>query len=485
MASLKKNLLYQTAHKLLISAAPLLTTPYLSRVLGASKLGVFSYEQSVVNFFLLFAMLGISNYGVRTIAAERKKDGDVSRVFWNIYAIQFTSSSLMALLYVGYILLFVTDNAAVAWAFLSYLIGDMLDVSWFFYGMEEINITAMRGMAIKILSVFSVFLFVHSPEDIWVYAFIVAGGTALGQIAIWPAFLKRVRYEKPAFSEIRKHIKPILLLFVPLAAISVYHIMDKIMLGLISDELNSGYYYNADKVVNIPIVLITGIHAVFLPRCSNLLATDEGGEKTRAFQSEAMMMTNAMAAALACGIAAVSDEFVPVFFGAGYEACVLLIKVFACVMIAKSFSSAMRSLYIIPAKKDKIYIVSVFFGALINLIANFILMYVFRLGALGATIGTLLAEGSVALLDVILVNKKLPGMKVLRAVASGAIFFVAGIAMFFVVRVFRRFILAGAHVFPALIIECAFGALFYVSFAAVYAKITRKNVLKMILSNRK
>lgn len=484
MDSLKKNVLYQTAYKLLISAAPLLTAPYLSRVLGAANLGIFSYQQSVINLFMLFAMLGISTYGVRTVASARKENADLSKTFWSIYVIQLFSSAAMIVLYIVYIILFRKDNSLIAWVFTLYLIGDLLDVSWFFFGVEEINITAIRGMIIKILSVFAVFILVRTSKDIWKYALIVAGGTALGQIIIWPAFLKRVCFYLPKWYEIKIHVKPMLILFIPLVAISVYHIMDKVMLGIISDDLNSGYYYNADKVINIPIVIITGIHAVFLPRISNMIAIENNRKQTKTFQTDSMLVTAALTCSMAFGIAAVSNEFIPVFFGEGYEPCVSLVKVFAFVMIAKAYSSALCNLYIIPTKNDKIYVISVLCGASINFLANIILMYFMKLGAMGATIGTLLSEGAVACIDLVMSNKRMKEMKIIKNTLNGWFFFIAGIIMYFAVRGLRITLIANASNFVALPIEIVSGVLVYGLFLWIYSVKTHKNIFSMILSSK-
>lgn len=485
MASLKKNIAFQTAYKLFISVAPLITTPYLSRVLGAESLGAFSYRQSIVNFFLLFAMLGISNYGVRTIAETRKRNGDISKVFSEIYTIQLYASSSMTLCYTAYVVLFCKEEIVLSWILIFYLIGDVFDVTWFFFGTEEINITAIRGMIIKLISVFAVFVFVKTKDDVWKYAFILAGGTTAGQIMIWPPLLRRVRLYRPTHNNIVRHIKPIFVLFIPLAAISIYHIMDKIMLGIISDSANSGYYYNADKVVNIPIVVITGIHAVFFPRVSSLLASVKGMEETTTFQNEAMLVTMALTSSMAFGIAAVSDEFVPVFLGSGYEPCIQLIKVFALVMIAKSISSAMSNLYIIPTKNDSIYIISVFVGAGVNLIANLVFLYIFKLGAMGATLGTLLAEGSVALIDVVMSERRMLGMKPCRDILDAWYLVVIGVAMYVVLRMTRTSILTGLNMFVMLIIEIAIGVLFYGACVLIISRVSNRNLIKLILSSRK
>ena len=485
MVSLKKNLLYQTAYKLLLSAAPLITTPYLSRVLGASNLGIFSYRQSIINFFLLFAMLGVSTYGTQRMAAERDNKELMDKTFWEIYSIQFIASFVMTILYALYILWFCKEYILISWIFGFYLIGDLLDVSWYFYGVEEINITSIRGMVIKLLSVASVFLFVKSGDDLWKYAVIVAGATALGQIIIWPAFLSRVQLIKPTLSGIKKHIKPILILFVPLAAVSVYHIMDKVMLGMLSDTLNSGYYYSADKVINVPIVIITGIHAVFLPRVTNMFSRGKTEGEMVPFLSETMIVTLALCSSMACGIAAVSDEFVPLFFGAGYEPCSSLIKVFALVMIAKSLSSAMRNMYIIPTQRDSIYVWSVILGAVVNLIANYVLIYVLCLGAMGATLGTLLAEASAALFDVVMCNRVLPELKPAKTIMKGINFLASGVVMYVLIRILRNVLCVNLSTIVALIIEIISGVIIYLLFVIIYSKYKKVNVMEMVFSSRK
>ncbi len=485
MASLKKNIFYQTAYRLTISAAPLLTTPYLSRVLGVSNLGLFSYRQSIINFFMLFAMLGITNYGLRSIAGARTTGQDIGKTFSEIYSIQFVSASIVTVAYVIYMLFFVKTDILLSWIFIFYLIGDLFDGTWFFYGMEEIHITSKIGMFIKLLSVISVFTLVKTSADLWKYAIIVSFGTALGQIAVWPSIFKKIKLKKPDFNEVKKHIKPVFILFVPLLAVSVYHTMDKVMLGIMSDSFNSGYYYNADKVVNIPIVIITGIFSVFYPRLSNIYASDGDCPQMRKVQNEAMLGSSVLISAMAFGIAAVSDEFVPVFFGKGYEPCSSLIKYFAVIMIIKSLSSAVRNLYIMPTKHDKIYVFSVASGAVINFIANFIFLYVFRMGALGATLGTLIAELAVAVVEIIMFRKAMPSLNPVKAISSSWFLYLEGIAMFILVRVLRYFVTFTNSNFILLGIEICTGGIFFLGALLIYSKISKKDLLSLALKSRK
>lgn len=153
MSKLKKNLGYQTIYQILNTCIPLITSPYLARVLGAEKQGVFSYTQSIVNYFTLFAMLGVVNYGTRTIADCGKDRGKRSKTFWNIYILQLCCTVISISVYTFYLTQICSQNIYIAFLQIFYLLGSLVDINWLFFGVEKFKITVSRNMVIRICSV--------------------------------------------------------------------------------------------------------------------------------------------------------------------------------------------------------------------------------------------------------------------------------------------------------------------------------------------
>ena len=365
MSKLKKNLGYQTIYQILNTCIPLITSPYLARVLGAEKQGVFSYTQSIVNYFTLFAMLGVVNYGTRTIANCGDDREKRSKSFWNIYFFQMCCTLLSIGIYVVYLTRICSQNVYIAFLQIFYLLGSLVDINWLFFGVEKFKTTVSRNMIIRISSVVLILSTVRKPSDLWIYTLIMAGSTFLSNIILWFFASKEVDVKAirtVSKKEVVKHIKPNLVLFVPLMAMSVYHIMDKTMLGLLSTYKQVGYYYNADKIINIPIGILIGIGTVMLPRMTALNSNGLINEAKKLFLLSIELIV-AVSSAMACGIFAISVEFTPLFFGSGYDECIRVIMMLSPILVIKGLSLVVRMQYLIPNQKEKIFIESVFWGS--------------------------------------------------------------------------------------------------------------------------
>ena len=351
LASLKKNLGLQTAYQVLSLCVPLITAPYISRVLGADQLGIFSYTNSIIQYFMLFAMLGIIAYGTRSIASVRNDKEKLIEVFSSIYGMQ-------------------------------------LNISWLYFGIEQFKTVLIRDFLVKVFTVVLILLLVNNRTDLWVYVSVISFSNFFSEILLWLKLPKEY-IRIPNRNKIIEHFKPNILLFIPLLAMSVYHIMDKTMLGILSDAYQNGYYYNADKIINVPVCIISGINIVFLPRISALFAQNKIQEANNMFILS-LQSVILIASAVGFGIMTISKEFVPFFLGGGYEECVYLLVLMGPILIIKGYALTVRTEFLIPRKLEGKYIASVLFGALINFVVNLSLIPLY--GAIGAAVGTILAE---------------------------------------------------------------------------------------------
>ena len=464
MRSLRKNFGYQMIYRILTVITPLITSPYLSRVLGVEALGKYSASQAYANYFVLFAMLGIENYGNRSIAKIQDYEEKRTTTFWNIYAVQFVASIISIAVYIASIYCFVEPEKKIIYLLQGlWLIDSLLNINWFFFGCEQFKLTVTRNILIKIVSVICIILFVKKPSDLWVYIIIMGLSVVLAEGALWLFLPRFIRFEKPQWNEIKKNIIPILHLFIPALALSVFHIMDKSMLNWLSDDVNSGYYYNADKLINIPLQLITGMSAVMLPRIANTIY------KAKLLLKKSMELTLFLMSAVSFGIGAIANDFVPIFFGNGYEPCVVLIKCFVPVLIVKTLSDFIRTQYMIPSSSDKLYTIAIIGGAVSNLIANYILIQ--RFGALGAVIGTLIAESVVLIIETIGVKKEFSLMKLIGSHVNYLIF---GGIMYTAVNMTSRIISATSVL--NLCIQVGVGAGVYLILCLIYWIINKQSI---------
>lgn len=426
MSNVKKNLIYNSLYQLFAIAIPLITTPYLSRILGANGIGEYSYAYSIAYYFVMFIKLGLENYGNRTIAQIRNNKEILSITFWNIFAMQVLFGIAMTIFYILYCIFFST-NSQISWILMLFVISGMLDINWFFFGLEQFKITVSRNFIIKILTTFSIFIFIKSENDTYLYTIIMVFGMFLNQIMIWPFVKKYVVFSIPVWSEIKKHMIPNIILFIPVVAISLYKTMDKIMLGYLTNTLEVGLYESSEKIIQIPMALITSLGTVMLPRMSNVIH-NSNGKKVNLILQKSIYLAMFLSTSLGFGIMSVAKTFVPWFYGEGFNKCISLFLILlpSCMFLA--FANVIRTQFLIPNKEDKIYIKSVFLGAALNLLINAFLIP--KYGAFGAAIGTLIAEASVCIYQCISVRHKLP---IYKLFINCVPFILAGLVMFIIV----------------------------------------------------
>ncbi len=470
---MRKNFFYQIIYQILILILPFITTPYVSRVLGVKGIGISSYAYSIAQYFEIFAALGIALYGNRRIAQVRDDLNKRDRVFWEIISIRFTASFLTIILYIIFVFIF-HIHELIFWIYLIDILAVMLDISWFFFGIEEFRITTMQNVAVRIISVILVFLVVHHPDDVWKYAAITCLGNFLGQILLWSIALKKIRFIKPVYRDVKQHIKPVFLLFIPVIAISLYKLMDKIMLGAISGEIEVGYYSSAERIINMPTSVIMALTTVMMPRISNLVEKKDKDSVRRLINHSVDFMSFA-SVALCFGIMSVIEAFVPLFFGEGYERCVDITMILAPVSIIVSFEQILRTQYLTPNGRDKEYTISTSLGAVVNLIFNSV--FIPRFGASGAAAGTLIAEFTVLIYQITICRHELP---LSRYFKQYGVFSLFGFIMFLVVRGMDRRIDFGIF---SLFVEMGIGALCYMILSLNYM-IKKNHVLWLYINSK-
>ena len=249
------------AYQALALILPLVTAPYVSRVLGSEGLGTCSYTNSVASYFVMFAMLGVNNYGNRAIAMARNDRETLRKTFWEIWSLQAALAVLMLAIYVCYAV-FAEGCALTALVWIPYVFSAALDVNWLFFGLEKFKITVTRNFVIKLATFGLTFVLVRGEYALICYLVLLTTSFFLSSLVLWPFVLKEFSYERPAFANVLKHLKPNLVLFVPVVAVSLYTVFDKIMLTWLSGVSATGIFENGLKVAQMPFTLITALDVV-------------------------------------------------------------------------------------------------------------------------------------------------------------------------------------------------------------------------------
>lgn len=466
--SVKINFLLNSAYQILLVITPLVTAPYLSRVLGASQTGVFSYTQSIANYFVMFATLGMSTYGVRVIALCGEDRTARSRAFWSAYGSQFCIAVVVAVVYLVYVFVVHAGGLLVSLVWGLWVLSAVGDISWLLFGCEEFKIPTVRSFATKLASLVIIFGFVHEPGDVWLYVFAVAGSYFVNMILIWPFVRRYVDSYRPNWCEVFAHFKPNIGLFIPVIAVSLYTSLDKIMLGSMSDMSQSGYFQYAEQVSRMPLHVITALGTVMMPRMVSLL-TERRRDEAISVLGTSLWFMLVCAFAFAFGIFAVAPEFVPVFLGDGYKPCELLMVVMCGIIPVICVTNVIGKQYLLPSQRDREYTLSLIIGAAVNVTLNIVLIP--RFAALGTAIATVAAEVTILVVQALEVRRELP---LGRYAAQALPLFLIGIAMALVVRLFVSMaepcLEMGVYL---LVAEILVGAAFYFSATLLYCFATR------------
>ncbi len=388
--SIKKNVVLSTLFQLLNIAIPFLTGPYIARVLGISNIGIYSFTASNMTYFVMLAGLGTAGYGRREIARARNNQEKYSRLFWEIELLSVITSLFSMLCYIVFICL-VTRYKIFYVVLIMGIINQMFDISWLYSGLELFKYTIRQNIMFKLLSVACVFLFVKKPDDILLYVIIMTAGTMLGTMSMWlylPKVLTKAKINK---SHLIHHFRETLVYFIPSLAVTLYTVLDKTLIGIITQStVQNGAYEEATKVMNITkTITFNSLNAVIGSRVAYLFVDNKFDEiKERIMDTFDLMFL--VGCGCSFGVFAIADMFIPVYLGSGYEDVVYLLKLLSPVTIIIGVSNTLGSLYYNPAglrKKSAMYIV---IGSVVNLIINLIMIP--KLGNVGAVIGTLCAE---------------------------------------------------------------------------------------------
>ena len=387
---LLKNYLYSLTYQIVVIVAPLITTPYISRILEVDGIGKYSVSGAVVNYFVLFGMLGMSTYGNRQIAYVRDDEKVLEKTFWELNIIRFVTMGISIALYYGYVIFFVAESNRLLYEIQIFtLLASLVDISWFFSGIEDFKKTAVRNLLVKILGIVLIFTLVKKKSDLCLYAFIMAGTTFIGQCVLWKEALGRFSFIKPSIKSMLVHLKNTLFLWIPSIAINVYTSLDKVMLGYLTNDIQAGLYENSQKLVKMVTTITTTVSMVTLPRMSNIFKSNNK-ELFSSYIEKSFSIVSFIAIPMTFGIMGIRETIVPWFFGEGFEGISNLLIISAWLVITLSWSSVFGNQVLISCHMEKKFTKAVTIAALVNVIMNCILIK--RFMAAGAIIASVMAE---------------------------------------------------------------------------------------------
>lgn len=402
---IKKNIIYNTIFQFINMALPVITAPYLSRVLGASAIGVSSYAFTIAGYFVLFIMLGLNNYGNRSIALVKEDKNKLSDTFSEVYEIQLIVGAIVITCYFMFLYCYKDSVYYLAYkCSMIYVLSAVFDVNWFFFGMEKFKLTTVCNVLVRLLSTVSIFIFVKSETNVYIYICIHTVSYLAANLLIWLQIHKYAKFRFVSIKKLKIHLKPIIILFIPTLAVSIYKMMDKIMITWLSDTEQAGYYECAANIITAPLAVITAFGMVMLPHIS-VLIKEEKMERAKYYNQKSISAIFLITIPFALGIIGVSDNFIMLYLGTEFSECIRLLQMLAVTAPAIAFANVIRTQFIIPNKKDKIFVIATIIGAITNFTINSI--FIPKYGAFGAVIGTIAAEYSVMFYQYIKMKKSM------------------------------------------------------------------------------
>lgn len=474
MKSLKKNYAYNLIYQITTIISPLITAPYISRVLGPDNIGKYSYTQSIVAYIIVLMTLGTTIYAQREIAFYQNDRIKQTKIFIELVIIKIglgicglSALLFLIIFYEQYRTLFIIQSIE--------LLASIICIDWLYTGNEEFKTTMLRGLGVKVFDIFCIFLFVRTKDDLYKYVFVMVMGIFLGNASLWVGvkrLLSNIELKNLSF---KPHIIGSMSVFVAQIAASIYSMLDKIMIGLITNsDFENGYYEQAQKIIRILLTFISAFGTVVIPRISNAhFEKNKSSVEQSIFVSFNYMWLIALP--MAFGLVATAPSFVPWFYGPGYEKVIVLIQILAILSISIGINNITGAQYLLATNRERTLTVTEIVGAVVNIILNIILIS--KMASVGAAIASVAAETTVAITQMIFIKKEINIKKMLLLSWK---YLVSSMVMFIIVLLLRIFLFNKATVVNSMVLVAVGGIVYFAMLVCLRDKYFIDGIKNMI-----
>ena len=387
------NILYNAVYQIFIVLVPLITVPYLSRVLGPKTYGIYSSVNNTVQFLMIFCILSVSYVGMRTISRTRTygTPQELTNAFWGLWYFQGIAGIITILVTVFVATVFHVQYWFYILLMVPYLISAQVDISWFFQGLADFGRVVLKNTAVKLVSVVLILLWVKSPADLWKYLLIMSVSTMLGSFVFWFDIWRYVGKPIAHFYKFKQTAIAIGTLMIPQIATQIYTSLDKPILGWFSNSTQVSFYDNSQRISNMILGVITSISLVIMPKMAS-----EGKKAQKIVMRKSLEATVMLGTLFAVIIMANTKQFVPFFFGNKYVPMTPLMFWFTLTIIMIPTGGVFANQFALANQRDKDYAVPVVIGAILEIVLSYLLDRPY--GAGGAMIAILITEAVVLIL---------------------------------------------------------------------------------------
>lgn len=470
--SLFKNYIFQFAYQGLILVIPFILSPYLTRTLQETALGVYTYVNSIAYYFVIAANLGISVHGKRIISRNFNDETGLRKAFWSLYFVHALISIVSLIMYLGFVFCLIKTDRTIYLIEGIYVLSALFDITWLFYGLENFSSVVIKNAVVKVVECIAIFALVKSPKDLWIYTLVSAGGMCLGQVVMIPQAIKLVKPIRFDLKDCMQHFKPLMIFSVALIASSLYTVFDKTLLGIMASKSDVAFYEFSNKIVSIPQTFVGVVGTVMFPRACKLAAEGKVIEQKKYINISAIV-TAFIGMGAIFGLLAVAPLFAKLYYGNTFAICGEVIIALSPTIYIVGAGSILRTQCLIPNGMDKQFNLCIVYNAIINLIVSTSLIPF--LGIYGAVIGTLCAELFGLIYQMFLCRKFID----IRETYSSLIpFALIGLIMYLCMQ------FVGNHLnqdWKGLLILIAAGGTIYSSLSLVYLFLFKREILRFIL----
>lgn len=404
MPSIKRNFLYNILLNVSSVIFPLITAPYVARVLDPDGIGLANFANSYVGYFVLFALLGRNMYSVREVAKLRDNKATREEYVSQIISISAIHTVIATIIYIATVFLVpqFAENKLIFFiaGFSLYILP--LQIDWYFSGMENFGHITKRSLIIRTISIIALFLFVKSKSDLYIYMLLSVISSS-GNI-IWNFILLKKEGIKPKFTVkgLKRHYKPMLILFSSSVAISVYTMLDTVMLGFMSTYTETGYYSSATHLAKAMLAIVTSLSAVAVPRIAYYMKQGDYGH-INDLVSKSLGIVSFLAIPMTVGLICIAPTFVPLFLGKEFYGAIIPLMIMSGIITAIGFNNLTGIQILIGLGLDNRFLQSVLVGTFSNFILNLIVIPIW--GASGAAAASVIAETLILFASIYLVKK--------------------------------------------------------------------------------
>ncbi|MDF7683313.1 oligosaccharide flippase family protein [Lactobacillus sp. ESL0679] len=387
------NILYNAVYQIFLVLVPLITVPYLSRILGPKTYGIYSNVNNIMQFLMIFCTLSISYIGMRTIAQTRAfgTKEELTDAFWGLWYFQALAGVVTIVLVVAVASLFHIKYWNYLLLMVPYLISAQVDISWFFQGLAAFGRVVLKNTAVKLVSVILILLWVKTPGDLWKYMLIMSVSTMLGSFVFWFDIHRFVGGPVKHFYKYQTTIKAIITLLIPQIATQIYTSLDKPILGIFQNSTQVAFYDNSQRISNMVLGVITSISLVIMPKMAS-----EGKAEQRIVLKKSLEATIWLGTMFAVIIMANTREFVPFFFGTKFTPMAPLMFFFTLTIVMIPTGGVFANQFALANHRDRDYALPVIVGAVLEVVLSFFLDRFY--GAAGAMVAILITEFVVLIL---------------------------------------------------------------------------------------